>query len=663
MRLLTLLLLAAALAAGQARYARLGEFQGSVEVQLTAADPWIPAERNLPLTESAWLRTGADAHLEIELDDGSEWRLGPDSQGEISDYTRLSTGQCITLLSLDHGTAYFSGQPASKDVTMIVMPGAQVTITQGSRIRQTVQSTWSQVAVFEGLVRFSSPAAEMDLHEVTTARVEPANPSRFFLYPEVTGEPLDRWNEDRDKLQAAPASAAHVTTRFGLSDLDSSGQWISTDDLGLVWKPHVAEGWVPYRNGRWRYFESLGYTWVSDDSWGWLPYHNGRWAQKANLGWVWQPSVSRIFHPGEVYWQRGGAFVGWGPLAPGENWTTPNGPALAYTSGATTYAAFQPEMRLIASTGFPTPVAELLKAATFVAALPSPTFLTSRLDATRPTLKAGRTRVIPSVYGVTFGDGPPPDSSQDTPVITGNDAPPPALADAAAGAVPPPDAVYTLPITPVVEVPVPVPVPVAVDRPAATATVPKSPAPGPSRGPRSEPVRPDPNRKPGITTPEEQELYRLVLEDINPTAPNFVKALADLNTWSRKFPNAAALNDREYYYIHVYNSTGHPDKVLDAAEPLLEEGVAKSFRDQQQILQILVAASSSVQKLAPPTQRQLQLGQQAARQLLEFIPEYFDPSHKPAGVTDASWSIARSQLEAVAKQALARRPAGRTGVR
>jgi hypothetical protein len=125
MRLLTLLLVPAALLAGQSRFARLGEFQGQVEVQLTAADPWMPAERNLPLTELAWVRTGAGARVEIELDDGSAWRLGPDSLGEISDYTRLSTGQRITLLSLDHGTAYYTGQPAAKDVTMLVMPGAQ----------------------------------------------------------------------------------------------------------------------------------------------------------------------------------------------------------------------------------------------------------------------------------------------------------------------------------------------------------------------------------------------------------------------------------------------------------------------------------------------------------------------------------------------------------
>jgi len=109
MRRLTWLLLPAALIAAQARYARLGEFEGTVEVQLSAAGQWMPAERNLPLPESAWLRTGAASRLEIELDEGSAWRLGPDSQGEISDYSRLSIGQRVTLLSLDHGLAYFTG--------------------------------------------------------------------------------------------------------------------------------------------------------------------------------------------------------------------------------------------------------------------------------------------------------------------------------------------------------------------------------------------------------------------------------------------------------------------------------------------------------------------------------------------------------------------------
>jgi len=721
MRLLTLLLVPAALLAGSPRFARLGEFEGVVEVQLTAADPWMPAERNLPLTESAWLRTGPGARLEIELDDGGAWRLGPDSLGEISDCTRLSTGQRITLLSLDHGAAYYTGQPSGKDVTMLVMPGAEVTVVEGSRIRQTAQPGWSQVAVLEGHIRFSSPAAEMDMREGATARVEPAAPSRFVLEHKVAAEPLDRWSEDRDKLEAGPASGAHVTALYGLVDLDSAGQWVSTDDLGLVWKPQVAEGWAPYQKGRWRYFDALGYTWVSDDSWGWLPYHNGRWAREENVGWVWQPAVNATFRPGEVYWVRGANFTGWGPLAPGEQWNAPNPGAVtprAYTSGNTSYAAFQADVRLVDGAGFATPSPEQLRTAYFIPALPSPAFLAARLDATRPVLQAGSTRVMPSVPGVTFDDTPPADPPSDlmtNPPDNPPPPPPPPVADA--GATPPPDGVYPVPpaAVPVIEWPVVINPPdhpsysrpgqstqtgasattgakapsTSTSTPAATSTggskpvhehPPEPPAAPPAASPVNHPVgapvhehppappAPIPpaagpktiDKKASLMAPAEQDLHHRVLQDIDPAAPNFVKALSDLNTWARAFPNSPSQNDRLYYYIHVYNATSQPDKVLDTAAPVVEAGVGDTYRDQQQVLQILVAASASVPKLPHPTARQLATGQKAARELLQFLPDYFAPRRKPPGVSDAAWSLAHSQLEAVAGGALAPLPASRS---
>ena len=135
MKRLLLTLLPAVLIAGQARYARLGEFEGKVEVQMRAGEAWMAAERNLPLVEGAWLRTGAGSRLEIELDEGSAWRLGPDTQVEISDYTRLSTGQRFTILSLDHGVAYFTGEPGARDTLTLAVPGAQITLSRGARVR------------------------------------------------------------------------------------------------------------------------------------------------------------------------------------------------------------------------------------------------------------------------------------------------------------------------------------------------------------------------------------------------------------------------------------------------------------------------------------------------------------------------------------------------
>ena len=290
MKPLLFLLVPAALFGGPSRFARLGEFDGKVEAQLQAADPWIEGQRNLPLPESAWVRTGTGSRVEIELDEGSVWRLGPESLAEISDYSGLSTGQRITLLSLDHGLAYFTGEAPGNDALSLVVPGAQIILHRGARVRLEAQDTWSQIAVIEGTVRFSSPAAEVELREGQTVKVEPANPARFFLYREVTRMDLDRWSEERDKALAAPLSGRHVSERYGLTDLDSSGQWIQTDDLGAVWKPKTAEDWTPYRQGHWLWLDALGYTWVSDDAWGWLPYHYGRWLHRDGIGWVWAPA-------------------------------------------------------------------------------------------------------------------------------------------------------------------------------------------------------------------------------------------------------------------------------------------------------------------------------------------------------------------------------------
>ena len=430
MKRFLLLLLPAALFAGQPRFARLGEFSGSVEVQLHPADAWIAAERNLTLTENTWLRTGPASRAEIELDEGSAWRLGPDSLLEISDYSLLSTGQRLTVLSLDHGLAYFTGEPFGRDSLLLVVPGAQVTLIRGARVRLEAGAVESRVSVVEGVVRLSCPAAEIDLREGNTVRVQPAVSESFSLDRSVAAVDLDRWSEERDKILAGPASAIRVVQRFGLADLDASGDWLQTD-IGAVWKPKAADGWAPFQLGRWRWYDGLGYTWVSDDSWGWLPYHYGRWLRKADLGWVWKPSASPAFKPGDVYWLYGMRIAGWGPLAPGENWSASISPQ-QYLAANTTWAAFPPDAAILDPSGFTGRPLEPLAVSVFRPALPSPAFLSSRLEVKRPLLRVGTTHFTPVLAGTTFqdvNDVPPPDAPPvPPPVSTGPpsaDAPPP----------------------------------------------------------------------------------------------------------------------------------------------------------------------------------------------------------------------------------------------
>src|SRR5579863_2004636 len=170
--ILTAWLVPAVIGAGPVRVARVGDLDGQVEVQLHAADMWQPATRNMPLLESTWVRTTSGARLEMEMDDGSAFRLTGDALCEISDYTRLSTGQRVTVLSLDHGVAYFTGEPDRRDALILVLPGAQATVRVGTRMRLEALDDATEIAVLEGKVRFSSPGAEMDLAEGEMARVE-----------------------------------------------------------------------------------------------------------------------------------------------------------------------------------------------------------------------------------------------------------------------------------------------------------------------------------------------------------------------------------------------------------------------------------------------------------------------------------------------------------
>ena len=651
MRVLALLLAPAALFAGQARYARLGDFEGQVEVQLQAADSWLPAERNLPLPEAAWIRTGADSRVEIEMDDGGVWRLGPDSQGELSDFTQLSTGQRVTTLSLDRGLAYFTGQPRDKDALTLAVPGAQAIYYRRARVRLEAADTWSRISVLEGVATFSSPAAEIAITQGTTTRVEPANPDRFFLDREVLAMALDRWSSDRDKAIAANTSGSHVMEHYGLADLDNAGQWEDTEAYGTVWKPKVPDGWVPFQKGRWRWYDALGYTWVSDDAWGWLPYHYGRWARTGSLGWIWVPTISQVFKPGEVYWLRGAGMVGWGPLAPGEQWTPADRPD-QFLNVHTTYAAFQTDVRTIDPAGFTARPQDPLAVATFAPALPSPAFVASRLDATRPVLRAGSTRVAPVLRGVTYAD-------------PGDDLPAPPQTQPKAVRRPPPAQpiiVINQPAPEPEEVAVPVPYPVIAGLfpapPSGTSTgkpprkaAPTVPAPttsSPTTAPASPaPVSHLPRKK--LRDRGEGEIYRQVLsEDDNPG-----KQLVDLDSWTNRYRDSDFDDDRTVLYMHAYSKTGHPDKVVELGSHLLSRGIFSLFTEPAQILSVLYLTTVSAGQLPRPNRDQRLAFHTASQDLLGYTPLFFAPERKPANLSEADWKSARQYMESTAKKVIA----------
>ena len=420
MRGLALCLLLSIGLCAQTRYARLGELDGIVEIQVHPSEQWKYALRNSPLVESSSVRTGSASHAEIELDEGSVLRLAENTVCELSDYTRLSTGQRITHISLDRGVAYFSGEAGLRDALILSAPEAQVSIRRGSRVRLEAGFDATRLAALEGEARLSSATIELDVAEGRMFKLDLARLDKFYLLPEIAPLDSDTWSLARDKLLAGDASRNRLPgLHYGLRDLDANGKLIDTAEFGMAWKPSVAEGWVPYREGKWQWYDGLGFTWIAAESWGWLPYHYGRWMLQPSQGWIWAPGSRRAFKPGDVYWMRGANLVGWGPLAPGENWTGAGTPTL-YLKLSTTFARYAAavDLREIDPAGFGAPPREPLLAAAFADSLPSPRLSQDRLEFVRAPDRAAVIRLSPA---------PPrlPEPAQSQPVTQAQPPPPP----------------------------------------------------------------------------------------------------------------------------------------------------------------------------------------------------------------------------------------------
>src|SRR5262249_54241945 len=93
-----------AFAESKVRIVRLSEVQGTV--QMDRGDGFEKAFLNMPLIESARLKTGADGRAEVEFEDGSALRLAPGSEVVFTRLALGDDGEKLSVVELNSGTAY-----------------------------------------------------------------------------------------------------------------------------------------------------------------------------------------------------------------------------------------------------------------------------------------------------------------------------------------------------------------------------------------------------------------------------------------------------------------------------------------------------------------------------------------------------------------------------
>jgi tetratricopeptide (TPR) repeat protein len=132
----------------------------------------------------------------------------------------------------------------------------------------------------------------------------------------------------------------------------------------------------------------------------------------------------------------------------------------------------------------------------------------------------------------------------------------------------------------------------------------------------------------------EYDIYNAVSKETDPN-----KQLQLLQTWKEKYPDSDFKEDRAAMVAQDYAKLGKPAEAIKASQDVLAVNPKN--------LTALVTIVNNAIHVNPPTPESLSAGEQAANSLISNIDAL-----KPAGVKDADWDSAKSQIEQLAQTTL-----------
>ena len=294
--------------------------------------PGWPAERNLPLPNRPGCAPARTRASRSNWTKAASWRTGPDSQFEISDYTRLSSGAA-------HDAALARSRPG-----LFHRPGGGQGRADAGRAGRA------------GHVHPRRPRAP------GSGRTSGAR-SRSSKARCASRRRPPRWTCTRARTRASiPPTLALLPlsrcARAGTGPLERGArQGAGRQHLGRACDGALrrCRTWMPPATGsrptisarcgsprtrtagrRSRRAAGAGTTsWATPGS-ATMPGAGCRITMGAGrIARTWagsgRPANSTVFKPGDVYWLRGAKLAGWGPLAPGEVWD-PADPDIGYAA-------------------------------------------------------------------------------------------------------------------------------------------------------------------------------------------------------------------------------------------------------------------------------------------------------------------------------------------
>jgi len=275
------------------RIVRLSEHKGTVLLDRNTGNGFEPAVVNMPIVEKSRLMTG-DGVAEVEFEDNSSLRLGPNSMVEFPQLERLAAGTTASSARLVRGMVYVSLLKTRGNEFNLLFGHEKLELPPASHVRLQVDGAEAKLAVLDGTLRIDGASGPMDVSKNKTVTFNLQGQTQATVVKNVESyAELDSWDKKDAEYhaQAAPVSALNSSPyAYGLDDMAYYGGFMNAGGCGSMWRPYFASAaWDPYSNGAWAWYQGAGYSWVSPYPWGWTPYHYGSWAYCPGVGYGWLP--------------------------------------------------------------------------------------------------------------------------------------------------------------------------------------------------------------------------------------------------------------------------------------------------------------------------------------------------------------------------------------
>lgn len=284
-------------AVSSVRIVRLSEHKGTVLLDRNTGNGFEPAVVNMPIVEKSRLMTG-DGIAEVEFEDNSSLRVGPNSMVEFPQLERLAAGTTASSVRLVKGIAYVSLLKTRGNEFTLLFGQQKLALPPASHIRLQIDGAEAKLAVLDGTLRIDETSGAMDVSKNKTVTFSMQAAAQDQAQPTIAKNvesylQLDSWDKKAAEYHAGvpPVSALNSSPyAYGLNDMGYYGSFMNAGGCGSMWRPYFASAaWDPYSNGAWAWYQGAGYSWVSPYPWGWTPYHYGNWAYCPGVGYGWQP--------------------------------------------------------------------------------------------------------------------------------------------------------------------------------------------------------------------------------------------------------------------------------------------------------------------------------------------------------------------------------------